>query len=952
MTSPRPLVALLLVHALAAPCLAQAPAFTRLRHGHDLRILCDGQIPAEVTIHCISASLGYTDAASFEAFGPEGETLCRGSVPPGESRQVTLAPGRAGCCLLSVDPLRNAFGVEIEGADWVVDVSDDNCIDVISRSRPLRLWVPPGLRRLPLRLAGEAATVRVLQPDGSRAAEVVVPQYGKVTTEVNVPESADGGFWTLELKLAEDLAIGLPWEVGGLVADYPISLEAYTRLRGMGSLATFDHRPAAPEALQWPKRPVVAHTLQAGDLAVDFSSTGAAVGARSGWRNLTPRDINPIGGFVARDVGRGSGFVALEGGVAQTEAGLRVYGDFPGLDLSVVAALQSRDAAIEIAGVLADHTGSDRAISLYFIVPLAARGWRWHEDGQTSRRILDRGLYTTAAPCAAGANGLHSSYPLACVGGRAAVALAVDPMRPRIFRLGYEAATQQLYCAQDLGLCAEHKATPSAATFGMALYPVDPEWGFRAATERYWELYPQAFEKRMARHGGWICWGNMDKVAEPEKTGMLYHWGPATTDKGRAVAHDDGIGTCSFIYNDSVRFFMDLGFFEQRPTAEEAREPFRRFLQAEDPLGLLLDAPQGATGRSRWQSLRTWLGERDLGQYTGRCQAAVQASFAEDAEGAMIPGYLVNRKDWGPENWWTGRLLCNPDPDIPGGYGRFLMEDVIGLVWDYLKANGADPDGIGLDNYLVNANTLNYRREHFRYADIPLTFDRSGKLALCGDFQLLEWVRSLKDWLKTRDGYLIPNAVGRSWPFLAPYMDIFGLELAYETEAAQLYYATLAAGRPVVTLPLSDAQYEKDWVQMHLAFGMMPGGYASGGPLTQPGSEYRALLSRYMPVLQAMSLAGWRPVTKAEAGTERIGVERFGPGEDGALLYSIRNRTEDRVRGEVRFDLAGLGLPEPQKLRLRDALSAEVLASVGADGVATVTVELGPKDVSAVRVAP
>lgn len=931
-------------------CRAQGPARTQLRHAHVLRVLCDTATPAVVTIHAISASLGYTDAASFEATGPDGATLVRGTVAPGESLQVTLAPPGGGCCVLVVDPLRNAFAVDVAGAEWAIDVSDDLCIDVISSARPLQFWLPAGTRRIPLRFSGEAATVRVLRPDGSLTQEVAVPQYQTVNTVVEVPAGMDAGFWTLELQLAEDLSVTLPVESGGLLVDHPVERETFVLLRGMGALGSLDGRPAAPESLCWPSRPQAVRSIGAGELQLDLASNGAVVGVRSGRRNLMPRKQSPLGGFLARDVAGGSGFVPLQGRVQTEGDGLRIRGEFPGLELSVEAALHPVDGALRIEGELADRSRTDRAISLYFVVPLAARGWYWHDDAATRRKIANEGLYTSVARCAAGANGTHSGYPLACVSGRAAVAMAVDPMLPRIFRIGYEAGSEQLYCVQDVGLCTERNASPSRASFSMAVYGVDRRWGFRSAIERYWALYPQAFEKRMPRHGGWICWRTMDGIPEPDKTGMLYHWGPATGDAGKAVAYDDSIGTYSFLYNDSVRFFSDLGVFAQRPTAEEARQPFRRFLEADDPLATVLDAPQSATGRARWLGLKEYLGEMDLGEYALRCQKAVRNSYCENVDGDLIPGYLTNRKDWGPEDWWTGRLLCNPDPDIPDGYGRFLRDDVIGLTWEYLRAHGANPDGVGLDNYLVNANDLNYRRDHFRYADIPLTFDRAGRLAICGDFQLLEWVGWLKGWLKQQDCYLIPNAVGRDWPFLAPYMDIFGLELGYKDEAGQLYYATLASGRPVVTLPLEAAHYTEAWVRMHLSIGMLPGGYGGSAELTRADSEYRAIIARYMPALQAMSRAGWRPVTEAVSSNESVGVERFGPGADGEVFFSMRNRTTDEARAQVRFDLTAAGVADAPKRRLVEAVSGEAMGRAGDDGTATLDVRLQPGEVVAVRV--
>ena len=663
---------------------------------------------------------------------------------------------------------------------------------------------------------------------------------------------------------------------------------------------------------------------------------------------------------MARDVAAGSGFVRLEGKVAPGDNAARLQGSFPGLDVRLDASFASQGQAVVADGEIEDTTGKDRAISLYFILPVDAAGWLWHDDVNNSRPILAEGLYSNDSGCRAGANGFHSAYPLACLSGESSVAVGVNPTQPRIFRLGYEAATKLFFCVFDLGLSPEVRKSPSRAGFSLCVYPTDSAWGFRSAVEGYYAIYPDTFKKRIPKDGGWACWSTLEGIPDLDKTGMLYHWGPSES----GIKHDDEVGAYSLIYNDSVRFFADIGAFEKRPTREQANERFHGFLDADDPLAFVLDAPEKATGRNRWLGLKSRLGDDGLAERARVCQRAVRNSHALATDGSPIPGYIINRKDWGPENWWTGRLLCNPDPDIPDGYGQFLLNEFIGLTWRSVEAAGAHPDGIGLDNYFVNANDLNYRREHFQYADIPLTFDRTGKIAICSDFMFLEWVGWLKDWLVERDCYLIPNGVRSGWPFFAQYMDIFGLEWGYQKEQAQFYHRTLARHRPVVTLPLKPEHYTEEWVKMHIGAGMMPGGYGGSKSLTDPQSDYRKILEKYMPVLQAMNHEGWEPVTHATFRVGQasrlsvgqaalpvlVGIERFGDAKAGVVYYAVRNRTDEPAEGTIHLDLSKLSLPGGP-VEITNAVTGARLASASADSTAAVGLKLSAGDATVIKVA-
>ena len=931
---------------VASVSAAQEAPMTRLRHGHRLLIYADGGQNSAVHLAAVSASSGYPDPLTFDVLSPDGESIAHGVLQPGNDETVTWDAQAAGVWTLIGDPARNAFAIDIDSRLWAIELPRGTPLQVISTARRLHFLVPTGIESFDLTLTGEAATVTILRPDGEVAATVHVPQYETVETTVPAPRDARGKPWALDLKLAEDLAITFDQAIPPYVSEVPLTAADVEKLEKSSRLADFDLRPTPSRDLTEASPAESTESLDTGDglrFGIGADGRGASVAIGEKRAAIAPRDLQPLSGFFVRDLQRGPGLVPVSGRVRKRDNGLQLRGQAADLGLRLDAEFRAAQTHVAVSGSLRDETGDDRAISLYFALPAAADKAVWWDDIDTRVAATDRGACGNWGSSGAGANGKHSAYPFGCVcQEEAGVALGIPLTRPTLARIGYEAASQQFYLCFDFGLTKDTRKFPSRADFEFAIYACDGNWGFRSAAEKYYRLFPESFEKRMAQNGSWACWGNVADCAQPEDYAFLYHWGPAGD---AAVAFDDANGLYSCLYNDSVRFFADLGEFDHRPTAEEANAVLRKLLGADDPRGFILSAPDSATGRRRFESLEASLGE-EAADYFARCWGAVRISAAEGADGNLIPGYIINRQDWGPENWWTGRLFCNPDPGIPSGYGQFLIEDILQRTFRDSRANGAEYDGVGLDNYFVNANTLDFRREHFAAVDFPLTFD-SGDHRPCimGDFALWEWVAAVADWLRPEGKFIIANTGNMRFPFAAHWLDINGFE--WNVERSAVIGRTLAYHKPAVTLPVKDEHYEEEWIaRNHLRFAIFPGGYPSSGHFKALDAPTRAIYRKYVPIIRTLAEAGWEPVTHAWGGDLRV--ERFGPGSDGAVYFTVYNPSDEASETGITVDRAIL----PAGAQATELLSGQEVGYMTVGGGVGIGLHLGPHETQVIRFGP
>ena len=252
----------------------------------------------------------------------------------------------------------------------------------------------------------------------------------------------------------------------------------------------------------------------------------------------------------------------------------------------------------------------------------------------------------------------------------------------------------------------------------------------------------------------------------------------------------------------------------------------------------------------------------------------------------------------------------NPDPDLASGREELQrirklseMPDVGGIYTD---------SGAGW-----SARYLNFRDDHFRVADLPLTYDdRTGRVAIFGKAPPVEHWRAMAQILHPAGDVVFPNlghGMTEPWSWFA--VDICGCEQGRTGEEFLNFSRTLAHHKPVLFLGYLQLHgrdtflLERDGLLQHVRrcalMGIMPSiairpGYVEW--YERDGDIYR----RYIPIIKRLSAAGWEPVTHATAAQDYVRVERFGP-RDRVVYFTLLNEGAQTCEVTLTIDTQALG---------------------------------------------
>ncbi len=620
-----------------------------------------------------------------------------------------------------------------------------------------------------------------------------------------------------------------------------------------------------------------------------------------------------FGGFLVRDVATNSDFYGFENG-GRPELGLKLNAEF-----------QASADHVTVTGRITDTTGRDRAVTLVFALPLDAAGWRWGDDIRRSREIHGNGEFANVVGVRCGATGTMSLYPLGAVwNDRAGLALALDMAQPAQYRISYHTGTRQLCIAYDFGLVRDAERFPGSADFRFVIYGFDPHGGFRAAFQKLTTIFPDYFEVRSREQGLWMPFTDVSTVHGWQDFGFRYHEG------NNNVPWDDAHGVLSFRYTEPMTWWMALKPDLPRTPAEAFR--------VRDEI-----AASANSGQRRF------------------AEAAQTAAMFDEA-GA--PGLLFRNEPWCNGAVWS----LNPNPHLPGAVNAAT------LYWNAaIKQQLYGPEAKGqldgeyldsLEGY-VTAD-LNFRRDHFRYTTVPLTFSADTRQpALFKGLAVFEFTKWLAGDVHRLGKLMFANGVPYRFTFLCPWLDVLGTETDWLRDGRYRpvplpqsdLWRTMAGGKPYLLLMNTDfdtfgpAMVEK-YFQRALFYGMWPGFFshnAADNPYWGNPKWYdrdRPRFQKYLPLIRRVAEAGWQPVTDAKCDNDAIFVERFGPDAGGAVYFTLLNDTAQEQSGTVRCDAKALRLP--RGVVAQELVSGERL--VAADG--GWPVRLAPQEAKVICLAP
>lgn len=543
-------------------------------------------------------------------------------------------------------------------------------------------------------------------------------------------------------------------------------------------------------------------------------------------------------GFQVRDVAANSDFVRIE----REALGLRLECE----ELE----RQDKKGVVKFFDVtLADTTGKDRAITLVYAVTFfnVPGLWEWLHDPRTTMTTETPREFVNANRFHAGANGRLSRYPLAALASQdSCKALAVDLAFPAFFRLGANSKAGELFLAYDIGLTPEKPK----ARVRFCVFDFDYRWGFRAALERYYEIFPDAFRCRTPEQGLWMPFAKISEVKGWEDFGFKFKEGNNETK------WDDEHGIITFRYTEPMTWWMKMPK-EMPRTIEAALAEAKRLAEK---------------------------GDRNA-------QALLTSGYHNQA--GQIPARLLDTP------WCNGAVWSmNSMPGIQGDVTDFknkwnpkLIEQLYGP-----KRNG-DLDGEYVDSsegYVTDE--LDFRREHFAAAGTPLTFSLdTRKPAIFRGLVAFEYVRAIAADVHKMGKLMMANGAPDRLPWLIPMLEVGGTETNWNpggkwrpmSDADMLYRRAMCKGKPYCFLMNTDfSQFSHALVEKYmkrcLAYGMFPGFFSAdastGQYFTRPElyERDRPHFKKYAPLCKLVAEAGWEPITSARSSNPKVYVERFG----------------------------------------------------------------------------
>lgn len=570
---------------------------------------------------------------------------------------------------------------------------------------------------------------------------------------------------------------------------------------------------------------------------------------------------------------------------------------------------------IRVDGSISSTDREDKAFQLTYTLPVDATGWRWGEYARASKEI-SRGSHSYEGshrlPRAPGHASTElqqtSRYPFGVIyGDGAGIGLGIPLDRPRISRLAYD--RRGFSITFDLGISLDADKIGRKASFSFVIYRFDPSWGFRAATKKYYRVFPRFFTRRIPprRQGIWF-------VAPPLRslTGAKEDFGLGLNvialGKAPSQSHGrwgrryllwaDDHGVTSSAYTHQWAFYLP----RQRASLPSYPAVVKRLRAA------------AASKRPGAKSER-WRDEA----------AATLSSGQRDVNGRL---YYER----------YGRFLAfyqNLDRGGSARWARAVNEHQVERALDVAAAAGGVLDGIHLDSTSGMrrwAAVDDYSRKNWSAAEMPLTFSYdSGGVTQRGIFGMYAQMRRLAAFLHRRRMILSSNfnaGEARAGGYIgADQIDFFGVEgglpergtiPGVDTNADRfaMLKRTLAYHRPVSTLDTHIAGTNvgiRDVtrrLQQNLFYGIFPGAWR--GPAeaddhqkeaTWSRPDRRAVYARYTPLFRALAAAGWEPVTRARSSNPRVWVERFGSLRKGDLHLTLRNETARRQDYELQIEL-------------------------------------------------
>ncbi|MEN6643143.1 MAG: hypothetical protein ABFE08_11925 [Armatimonadia bacterium] len=255
-------------------------------------------------------------------------------------------------------------------------------------------------------------------------------------------------------------------------------------------------------------------------------------------------------------------------------------------------------------------------------------------------------------------------------------------------------------------------------------------------------------------------------------------------------------------------------------------------------------------------------------------------------------------------------------------------------------------DGTYIDSLEMAASTLDFDRR-WRASDSPLVFTMNDGLpAQLLMFGTYDFIKDVSEKMHAQGKTIFANSALHRFAQPAAVLDVMGTETNWNRgevwspmhDADCNFKRAMCYQRPYLLLQntvFEEMPVEKieKYMKRSIFYGLFPSFFSHNASertyWTRPEiyNRDRHLFKKYLPVAQAISAAGWEPVTCAATGNDSVYIERWGKG--GKVYFTLFNDSDKPQQYTLKLQYKALGLKEMPK-QFTDVLTGDKIQTAEA----------------------
>lgn len=574
---------------------------------------------------------------------------------------------------------------------------------------------------------------------------------------------------------------------------------------------------------------------------------------------------------------------AIEGIISKERNKIVYEGNFN--ELSFIASYESLGNYIKIDGKIGGNS-IEKALDVYFLLPINANEWIWWDDIRNARGI-EKGIYEMVVNADESSYLPLSPYPTSAITNEnIGLSIAIPLSKPRIFRIFYDADSDKLGISFSFGLSPLTKF--NYANFTIYLYKCNVEWGFRSALDRYYQFFPEYFNRSIDKKF-MNCTGKFADFGIRAIQGHFYNENQA---KLLPEYNRNNVYTAEYTLPTQFEPKSLQGINEPSPNYEEFMDLIDHY----------------AKNGNHFVKMKS---------------RAAKNSTMTDISEDIILGSIIRGPNWAPDVW-VGRIPLNTDPELPRFNIADMMLQTIQLAFENAEKYNAVINGIEIDNFMKMCRYIDMNESRFQYADFPLVYTSNNfKPGIHGMMSMVEYLQKLSEWLQENhpDTRISGNCVEMGvssfgFPYLSGLPFEMGSLSGWNFNDVELNYRRSMAYHRMLSAHQCSKMYDENGnIIMPYVYGFINESIFYGiYPLMKDDffencnyEVVRQIYKKIIPILDEIYVAGWEPITYART-TEGIWIERFG---EGSIIYfTLRNNDSTSKEYMVTIEADKLGIKE------------------------------------------